>query len=450
MNTPLQIDAKNQETVSLYRHLLEIPQVLDACREVVVGKETKENARALLEPLLQQQGDPLEGETGQLHLPDEADYTLLWCLLTKDFRQQTVTCLDFSRLELDEARFQEASLITVSLAGCSLKEANFEKATLRAVDCSSIMAPNSTWNNVSATEVRWNGAYLWEASFSLREATSVWWADAYLEGSVFGGSLQRAVFTNASLRRTRFDHADLSYADFNRATMNEVDSESLCANHANFTGALLAMAELSHSSLQGAIFSHAKMPGVNLAHADISHALFVECDLSGAVLEGSNATHSTFTGARLHQVNFEGVNIAHAALGGAFFYGASFNYAVDVEEAHFGDTFHIDGSTVIPEDSHVLISQLLSAQAKTWEQYRLAAAVRGGARFGLCWSPIFLHVLEEPALLPWIREVLSPVQSLRTSVAKCERHWRERLRKNWEKGRIDGVKNDDGLGDHPF
>lgn len=169
------------------------------------------------------------------------------------------TGLDFTDIDLQQARLAGANLSGVTLRGARLTRADISGSNLA-------------------------GAFLKEAQ------------------------LGRAKLADSILCETNFVRAFLRNADLTRAQLN----------NANLGDADLARANLRRSNLTGADLTDVDLTSANLTSADLTGADLRGADLTDAVIVGTN-----LTGANLSETNFTGANLSDADLSGADLTGAT-------------------------------------------------------------------------------------------------------------------------------
>lgn len=139
-----------------------------------------------------------------------------------------------------------------------------------------------------------------------------------------------ALLANADLTGVKFCGADLTGANLAGAKLAGVDLQD---------------AQLAHANLQGAQLTGANLTGANgkeaqLSRADLREATFVGTILEGAQLNGANLGKAQLRGTQLFAANLQGADLAAADLQKAFLGGADLTAATltgaDLRDAFLG------------------------------------------------------------------------------------------------------------------
>lgn len=190
---------------------------------------------------------PEEAQTClQSHLPDtvreEMNYSRLYALLRKDFRDANLSGANLSGMPLSGFTFERAKLtgarfVETNLQGANLADANLFEADLTACDLTSAHLERAKCQHVVAQRVMLQAASLEYSNWAKADLTSADLADV---------SAQHANLTNA-----RLDHATVTCAELSEANLSYVSARYSKWTGADLRGAILVGADLTWSDLGG-------------------------------------------------------------------------------------------------------------------------------------------------------------------------------------------------------
>ncbi len=182
-----------------------------------------------------------------------------------DLSAANLTAVKLSAANLSFAKLNEANLNEANLYSATLREANLSEANLHFTDC---------------CETDFSRAKLFRADLSAAD---------FSRAKLFRGDLSRAKFFQAKLVET-----DLSEADLSKAKLIQADLWN-----SNLNRAILYKTDFSNSDLKGTDFIEAKLIESNLWKANLFDANFTKANLSNANLGNVCANSANFKGAIL-------------------------------------------------------------------------------------------------------------------------------------------------------
>ena len=152
----------------------------------------------------------------------------------------------------------------------------------------------------------------------------------------FGGAILRDVsWQNSAITgNINFGYSDLSYANFTNSMFRLPENALISSNlsHAVFVNADLSSQDLSNLNLQNANFSGADLSGADLTGANLSGVNLQVADLWGADLENANLSGANLTGTNLWYADLTGATLTHADLNGADLHRTTW-FAANLERA---------------------------------------------------------------------------------------------------------------------
>jgi uncharacterized protein YjbI with pentapeptide repeats len=110
--------------------------------------------------------------------------------------------------------------------------------------------------------------------------------------------------SNLTLPRTFFGRSELSKTSFRNTDLTE---SNLCWNDligVDFTGAILAHADMRSSQFANVIFKAADLRGADLRHSSFEHCIFEDAILDGAVLTHDQAESLSLTLAQRQNIDW--------------------------------------------------------------------------------------------------------------------------------------------------
>lgn len=195
---------------------------------------------------------------------------------------------DFSELNFEGARFEQADFTGCVFSNSNLKKANFKSATLFGCDFSNC-------------------------------------------------EMQESNFSKADLRGADIQYSNLSDADFTKADLREGTStvkRKMAENGDEFSGA-----KAGYVTFNGSILFNVCMRGVTAIHADFSDAImegvdFEDSDLRDCVLKGTNLNNANLKNADIRNANFYAANLTNTKLENIEKGGAKFKRTLLDDDQH--------------------------------------------------------------------------------------------------------------------
>ncbi len=236
-----------------------------------------------------------------------------------------------SKAKLAGADLTGALLDKADLSGATLAEAIFEGASLVQTVLSECDAPKAVFSGAKGAKATLDGANLEGAVFEKAEFPGADFSRTRLKGAKFPGAiLQKAAFSGAKGEAAEFKGADLTgaYADagaefkkalFGKALAPKSIWETAVLDGADFTGAVLGMANFAGASLKQAKLGGVDAPNASFRKASLLlaqavgsnffEASFEKADLSGTDFAGSNLFGAEFLGSVLEGTKLNGANV---------------------------------------------------------------------------------------------------------------------------------------------
>ena len=225
------------------------------------------------------------------------------------FERLNFVKLDFSRGCFFHTSFRGAALIDVDFTDAKLKDACFAETILRNVN-------------------------FWDACCDNVDFTSALVETNKIIG-VQKGSLRGAVFTNADLSGANglFDYKkdDESYFSMENTMCKMANFLGLRLKNIDFSGSVLACAQLTNTNVTQCDFENSDMSGALLIGAKFTEkvnfcgANLSEVKAAGASFLGEQQAIIEFEMARLAKANFTSVRFQHCSFVGAYINDVGFN-----------------------------------------------------------------------------------------------------------------------------
>jgi uncharacterized protein YjbI with pentapeptide repeats len=254
-------------------------------------------------------------------------------LAPADFTGATLTCADFSQVDLTAAggvMFGEDPL-NIDTKRC---RPAFRSATMT---CEFV----KDWQYLDLTSANVNAclSQLAKADFTNAKMPGVNFSAGALDGALFNGAdLTQAVFSQASLKGTVFAAAKLYGANLNGANLDGADMAGAILTKppgntnipaANLQGAFLRNVNLSQSQMSGANFTSASFYGFTAAGTGTCsidpHTGFTQqcASAKGATMDSTNFSDAYLYGVDFTDATAKGVGFGNSFLAGANFSGAT-------------------------------------------------------------------------------------------------------------------------------
>lgn len=184
---------------------------------------------------------------------------------------------------LDEATFEDATLIDSTLTNVDAEKCNFAEANLTGIDATNADFQKATFDGGNLL-----GGTLTKANCALASLNNV-----YLVG--------------ATLNEAHLVNVELTNADLNDATLQNVG-----AGHANCNDTSFERADLSGSNFRAATLKNAR-----LEDADLTDVSLQEADMQGANIERAILSRADLFGANLHEARTYGAIFAQTRINDA-------------------------------------------------------------------------------------------------------------------------------------
>ena len=159
-----------------------------------------------------------------------------------------------------------------------------------------------------------------------------------------GAGLYQANLTGVNLSGAVLVGADLSNASLYRAkligTQAGVTPDSGSAGAANFSGAYMALADLTDADLRSVKFDNAHLYGaIKFVRARLDSASMIGANLAGADFTQASLANTNFTQAVLVGATFSGAALQNASMYRTYVQGASFSGTVSVSGLSLVDAY---------------------------------------------------------------------------------------------------------------
>lgn len=145
-------------------------------------------------------------------------------LFDKEYRDEVIDGLDFSRLELESVRFTNCRLIGCGLSGCVFKQVSFEKC-----DLSNLLWKGGYFRDVTFADCKGDGSDFSQSSmintvieggtYHYGIFSSTLWENSEIRNTEFRDSF----FSEAKFKKIRFDLVDLTRSDFFKTVLKGID-----------------------------------------------------------------------------------------------------------------------------------------------------------------------------------------------------------------------------------
>lgn len=192
-------------------------------------------------------------------------------------RQQALSRLDATSIQLDRAYLAGADLKRVSLPYSSLRKADLSFAQLEEANLRGSQLEDADFVAAQLKGANLTVAWLERANFN----------DAQLEGVYLRGSkLKGAYFRKAQLKEARLEGANLTRAHLSEADLSSAELIEANLSEADLTGAVLTNANLTGANLRGANLRDADLKDTKLNDVKgLTKEQLTACKAKGAIVD---------------------------------------------------------------------------------------------------------------------------------------------------------------------